>query len=143
MYRATSSTRSGLSTLEKTLHPSALNRSCSCICNGRSCLPGALSSTKNISPPGKTTNLSGTPECPGLMNLYAMPPTASTVRTNSFSTSRSIMLLLSCCASTLRGVAASSLRASLVSRRDVTASRQSVRAEPNRLRLVLIPDERP
>ena len=57
-----------------TLKPSNSNCLLRRTCKGRKVLPGALTSTNAILPPGKRTMRSGTPSYPGDMNFSAKPP---------------------------------------------------------------------
>ena len=57
-----------------TLKPSDSNCLLRRTCKGRNVLPGALTSTNAILPPGKRTMRSGTPSYPGDMNFSAKPP---------------------------------------------------------------------
>ena len=59
-----------------TLKPSDSNCLLRRTCKGRNVLPGALTSTNAILPPGKRTMRSGTPSYPGDMNFSAKPPIA-------------------------------------------------------------------
>ena len=58
------------------MKPSPVKSRSLALCCGRGTLPGALTSTKPICPPGNRTALSGMPSKPGLTNLTARPPRA-------------------------------------------------------------------
>jgi hypothetical protein len=69
------------------LNPRALNISCLTRWSALIFLPGAFTSTKPHHPPGSSTNRSGIPSKPGLVNFTARPPIFLTAFTSCFSIS--------------------------------------------------------
>lgn len=73
-----------------------LARRCIClICRGRGFCPGALSSTKQIFPPGRMMILSGMPAFAGLVSFGAIPPAFLVARTRACSMVFSSIVFLS------------------------------------------------
>lgn len=77
-----------------TLKPSDSNCLLRRTCKGRKVLPGALTSTNAILPPGKRTIRSGIPSYPGDTNFGQMPPRCITIRTSFCSIAFSLIMLL-------------------------------------------------